>query len=810
MKTFIAGLLSTFLAVLTLVGPAKADVAPYGLIEAGDSTSFRATSNVDHLIGHGPLDGEFSAWTKVLANGRQMKFYAKYLEPGKKVQFLLQNDAGVYEQVAWKRVGDADLNSDGSYEGMQNHVYFIRTVDLKPGKNRVRIMVDGELYWGTKTYSFDPEKVVADDEEAPTSGGSSLEISAPAESITGNGDLTVKLLNLEQDMTFTSLCLTLDGAPVTAQTFSTLKLGTQWLNLDAQGCVTATSGFAADAVITATLNSTTLTDGAHTLRAEAKLVNSTEEKFSRVATKRFTTDNYSLNATAPEPTFTNSYSYAAGQYLTVFPGYWGQGVTFSYKWYSNGVLIRGATSDKYLLTQADVGRTLRVEVTGSKSESDSATKVLETQRPITEQSTFGTSQGYIGSSVSSFNVRETGSVYNSVTRSYEIKEINNYDVRISHPTEVICTQSIYSSSCSFEATASWTGTFDNYESFFEQVKLVRISDNRQVDYEYVSLSTSLSSSDTLSFTVYSSSLTRNSATDRYRLEISDAGYNQTLTRQSTPTISFISGPNTAGSQLTYQVTDQAVTASQRGLVYQGGTSQSPQWTLWQYATPTNVKVMQECAVLPIYLAPQSLKDGSLSDSVTQRASDATVTVYGGNGSIREKITINGSRGDWSNLLSGNRLDIKVCDLKKMKGSEETLRLQLDLRYDAFNFEAQYSATMSIKMLGNMVYTKINCYKGEAGMTINDYKPTCPEGWTETTANVENGKVEMTTLNCLKGRDLKVITAPEPECPAGYEVTNLKVKDGELVPWTIICRKGFDKKTITAVFPSCPAGYTRSY
>ena len=112
-----------------------------------------ANPNVAHLAGQGPNDGEFSAWTKQMANGEQIKFYAKYLQPGQKVQFMVQNSAGSYVQYAWKRVETEDLNSDGSYQEMQNHIYFIRTLDLKPGKNRVRILVDGEIVWGTKTYS---------------------------------------------------------------------------------------------------------------------------------------------------------------------------------------------------------------------------------------------------------------------------------------------------------------------------------------------------------------------------------------------------------------------------------------------------------------------------------------------------------------------------------------------------------------------------------------------------------------------------------------------------------------------------------
>ena len=112
-----------------------------------------ANPAVEALRGHGPSDGEFSAWTKQLANGTQIKFYAKYMQPGQKVQFMVQNNSGSYVQYAWERVDPDDLNQDGSYKDMQNHVYFIRTLDLKPGKNRVRILVDGEIIWGTKTYS---------------------------------------------------------------------------------------------------------------------------------------------------------------------------------------------------------------------------------------------------------------------------------------------------------------------------------------------------------------------------------------------------------------------------------------------------------------------------------------------------------------------------------------------------------------------------------------------------------------------------------------------------------------------------------
>jgi hypothetical protein len=103
-----------------------------------------------HLKGHGPAQGEFKAWTSAVGDGR-IKFYVKYPQVGEKIQFLVER-GGAYEEIAWARVGPSDLTVEGSYAGLQNHVYFIRTLELQPGKNRVRITVNGEIVWGTKTY----------------------------------------------------------------------------------------------------------------------------------------------------------------------------------------------------------------------------------------------------------------------------------------------------------------------------------------------------------------------------------------------------------------------------------------------------------------------------------------------------------------------------------------------------------------------------------------------------------------------------------------------------------------------------------
>lgn len=101
----------------------------------------------------GPNDGYFSSWLKRI-NNSQVKFYAKYPQPGEKVQFMLQQGASNYKQVGWQRVDLASLTLDGKYTTLQNNVYFIRTVTLKPGKNRLKILVDGVQVGNTITYNY--------------------------------------------------------------------------------------------------------------------------------------------------------------------------------------------------------------------------------------------------------------------------------------------------------------------------------------------------------------------------------------------------------------------------------------------------------------------------------------------------------------------------------------------------------------------------------------------------------------------------------------------------------------------------------
>lgn len=117
--------------------------------ESVQSRTFRLTETVNEVR---PNEGEFFAWTKQVGSG-QVKFYAKYPQPGQKIQFMFQDSSGRYVEYDWLRIEDDDLSGRGAYQNLQNDIYFIRSFDLMPGKNRLRIVVDGEVFRRTFTYT---------------------------------------------------------------------------------------------------------------------------------------------------------------------------------------------------------------------------------------------------------------------------------------------------------------------------------------------------------------------------------------------------------------------------------------------------------------------------------------------------------------------------------------------------------------------------------------------------------------------------------------------------------------------------------
>jgi len=76
-------------------------------------------------------------------------------------------------------------------------------------------------------------------------------------------------------------------------------------------------------------------------------------------------DTSPILTTTPRPTVTGTAR--EGSALSAVPGDWKPtGTTLDYQWKRNGVAISGARSAKYTLTDADVGRSVAVTVTGSR------------------------------------------------------------------------------------------------------------------------------------------------------------------------------------------------------------------------------------------------------------------------------------------------------------------------------------------------------------------------------------------------------------------------------------------------------------
>lgn len=101
---------------------------------------------------NGPAGGQFSGWMKRISNS-QVKIYAKFPQLNQKVQFMVQGTDGRYRERAWVRITSAQLNDLGEYISLTNGVYFVRTVNLREGKNRFRIVVDGQILGATRTYT---------------------------------------------------------------------------------------------------------------------------------------------------------------------------------------------------------------------------------------------------------------------------------------------------------------------------------------------------------------------------------------------------------------------------------------------------------------------------------------------------------------------------------------------------------------------------------------------------------------------------------------------------------------------------------
>jgi hypothetical protein len=115
---------------------------------ASDPTETREEQST---IFSGPSGGELSLSIRKV-NATQVKFYAEFPQVGQKIQFLVQREDGSWRERGWLRVELSDLTDSGEYRGLQNSRFFIRTVTLREGTNRLRIVVDGAVLGGTQVF----------------------------------------------------------------------------------------------------------------------------------------------------------------------------------------------------------------------------------------------------------------------------------------------------------------------------------------------------------------------------------------------------------------------------------------------------------------------------------------------------------------------------------------------------------------------------------------------------------------------------------------------------------------------------------
>ncbi|KAA1395788.1 hypothetical protein [Aeromicrobium ginsengisoli] len=156
---------------------------------------------------------------------------------------------------------------------------------------------------------------------------------------------------------------TISGTPKVGQTL-TVSPGT-WTPTG----VTFTYQWLADGVAITGATGTSFTPG--TSRAGTKLSVAVTGSKTGYASATVTTAQTAPLAQLDQlgyatPTITGTAK--VGQTLTANEGAWTpDGITFTYQWYSEGVLVAGATAKTYVPTAADLNKRIQVRVTGAKT-----------------------------------------------------------------------------------------------------------------------------------------------------------------------------------------------------------------------------------------------------------------------------------------------------------------------------------------------------------------------------------------------------------------------------------------------------------
>lgn len=749
---------------------------------------------IQTLNNEGPSSGEFKAWTKMMWTGQEVKFYAKYPPVGKKIQFMVKNPQGVYEEFAWLRVEADDLDANGNYANLQNDIYFIRTLELEDGLNRVRIYLDGEIVWGTKSYSRSDGPIRPEPEPEPETGAN-IAVETPSESVQGQVDIEAEITGLAEGESVTAVCIDLNDSALILDVSTSIRLDNRPARTNDEGCF-ALLGDEEFTDISLEIDGTELEDGNHDL-AFAAIVNIDSEDQAPVISKNatFITENFSLNVTSPDPMVFGQET--QGSQLTGVPGNWPAGATLSYQWLVDGQEVLGANSTSYTLSGVDVGKVVSFRV-DAVMDGETVSKTADSAT-VREAFTTSPSSDSIGYTYARYSVEETN----------YLDEVDlTYQVELRAPSAVVCVDRLYSTAknCFFDVEYRVTNVTGDGNFYFGTT--IQMTDGGTVvDSDYVTLrSYNLAggSSDWMTSAMsVGSSVTTGSKT--FNLELTSAGFRESYTSSSTGSVTAVAGPNRESRLDLNESYPSFVDEQIDSYIYSGRSGDDIDWMWFSYSAPTKARVLSECVALPIYAAPSDMRTG-LPTSASKSSSDLTVTVRDSQGVEREELVISGRSGDWDSLSTGdNKYEIKLCDLSTRRYTNETVTMTFDFYYDQYEMDMSYSTSKSLYLYGGLEWKELNCYKGSDGIELFKPNPVCPEGWTETSAEIINGKVQLTTINCLRGIDVEVVTDPDPVCPSGYSETNLRVENGQLVPWTITCSNGLITRKVTGVFPSCPSG-----
>lgn len=475
---------------------------------------------------------------------------------------------------------------------------------------------------------------------------------------------------------------------------------------------------------------------------------------------------------------------ASGEALTVVAGPNPEGLVFSYKWFSGGRSVAWVTGNRYLLTGADVGRTVSVLVQGAKAGQPPVSQTLSTQGNVSGGPGITPSVWSTTGGLTSFEVTQ---------RNLSGQTISSFNLEIAHDVLLACP-----TSCKINAQAVRSGASPNVS--FGVTLLLRNSSGLTVASQYIFLSNA-SPRANFSFDLTANQLPLlGSGSFSIIPSLSGLTSRELFTTRAASLIEVFRGQNASQFRSPTIQLDPSVRSTSQDTVRGPGGS-----ILFSYALPLSVDTITECAPLVIYVAPISLTSGA-PDSTTLNASDVRISLRSPSGTQLEEIAVTGKRGEWATLSRDFRFETKVCGLTTQLGQTQTVLTQLELYYYAFNQTFTSTLNFQTVFTGGLRWTSVNCFLGEDGMVVEAHQPTCPAGWTQTTARVIGNKIMMTSINCLRDKDLRVIRAPEPVCPPGYSITRLPVRDGKLIPKTLVCNKGETVRVISDPFPECPRGF----